>query len=90
MDKSWNPAFKRHACGLCRGGGDRGQEREECLSPMPAEKGWAESPTIFFHSVAWSEGLVFAAVETAGLSVPCVAVVSGNDVVQGGIFLFEP
>lgn len=34
------------------------------------EERWAESPTIFFHSVAWS------AQETAGLSAPCVPVVS--------------
>lgn len=45
-----------------------------------AEERWAESPTIFCHSVAWS------AQETAGLSAPCVPVVSGNDVAQGGIF----
>lgn len=50
-----------------------------------AEERWAESPTIFCHSVAWS------AQETAGLSAPRVPVVSGNDVAQGGIFFFfEP
>lgn len=49
------------------------------------EECWADSPTIFFHSVAWS------AVGTAGPSAPCVPVVSGNDGVQSGIFFFfEP
>lgn len=52
------------------------------MSPFHAwtEERWAESPTVFFHSVVWS------AEETAGLSAPCVPVVSGNDVVQSGIF----
>lgn len=40
-------------------------------------------PPIIFYSVVWS------ALETAGLSAPCVAVVSGKDVVQGGIFFFS-
>lgn len=43
------------------------------------EEGWAEGPTIFY-SVVWP------AVGAAGLSAPCVAVVSGSAVVQGGIF----
>lgn len=43
------------------------------------EEGWAEGPAIFY-SVVWP------AVRAAGLSAPCVAVVSGSAVVQGGIF----
>lgn len=50
------------------------------LSHAWTEEHWAKGPTIFFHSVLWS------AMETAGLSAPCVPVVSGNDVVQSGIF----
>lgn len=55
------------------------------VSHACSEGHWAEAPLSSLHAVVWS------AVETAGLSAPCVSVVSGNDVVQGGIFFFfEP
>lgn len=53
------------------------------LSHAWTEERWAEGPTIFFHSVLWS------AVETAGLSVPCVPVVSGNDCSSEWDFFFS-
>lgn len=70
---------------LCRDVGIEPRREGSVSLPRLGEERWAESPTIFCHSVAWS------AQETAGLSAPCVPVVSGNDVAQGGIFFFfEP
>lgn len=59
------------------------QEEGECWCPTPGQrKAGQKAPAIFFYSVVWS------AVGAAGLSA-FVAVVSGSDVVQGGIFFFS-
>lgn len=54
-----------------------------------AEECWAENPTIF-HSLVCFLGLMFSAVEIAGLSATYVVVVFGYDIVQSGSFFFEP
>lgn len=70
--------------GHCRDVKLESRREASVASHAYTEGHWAEGPTIF-HAVVWS------AVGTAGLSAPCVPVVSGNDVVQGGIFFFfEP